>query len=329
MGGRVQLPKMAVAAVAIGFFVGALSLIAATRHLGYVLTAILPIAAGLTILRRRVWGGYGFALFETVQSLAAPALLLESANIPRGQFAVTVIGGLILAFVFFLAGRALSRAGAPVGLRWPWIGLTVAFTLPLLFVRAYSMPSGSMENTLLIGDRILVRVFPRPTPARGDVIFFHYPLDPKQIFVKRVIGMPGDRVRIKDRVTYLNGEALKEPYVIRTFPDDPFRDNLPSGLSNDRALEGMPGMLQARTEMLQDHVVNGEVVVPAGKYFVLGDNRDNSLDSRYWGFVDASDVIGEPFLIYDSEAGNETDLQAGSAKHGRTHTRWDRVFKVL
>jgi signal peptidase I len=324
-----RLPKMAFAAVAIGFFVGALALLAAIQHIAYVLVAILPIAAGVTILRRRAWGGYGLALFETAQSLFAPALLLDSANIERIQIAATVIGGLVLALLFFLAGRALSRAGASEGLRWPWIGLTAAFTVPLLFVRAYSMPSGSMENTLLIGDRMFVRVFPRPTLTRGDLIVFHYPVDRKQVFVKRVVGIPGDQVRIKDRVTYLNGKELKEPYVIRRSPDDPSRDNLPSELSNDRALEGMPGLLQARTEMLRNHVVNGEVMVPAGKYFVLGDNRDNSLDSRYWGFVDGSDVIGEPLLIYDSEAGSQTDLQIGSAKHAGTHTRWDRIFKVL
>jgi signal peptidase I len=322
------LPKVAVAAVAIGFFAGALALTAAVQHTAYLLAAFLPIAAALTILRRRAWGGYGFAVFEAAQSLVAPALLLESANIPRAQIAATLIGGLLLALLFFLAGRALSRAGAVRGLRWPWIGVAAAFTVPLLFVRPYSMPSSSMENTLLIGDRILVRVFPRPTPARGHLIVFHYPLDRKQIFTKRVIGMPGDHVRMKARVVYVNGNELKEPYAIRRFPADPSRDNLPSA-SDERALEGMPGLLQARTEMLRDHVVNGEVVVPAHKYFVLGDNRDNSLDSRYWGFVDASDVIGEPFLIYDSQAGSETDLQIGSGKQGGTHRRWERVLKML
>jgi signal peptidase I len=235
----------------------------------------------------------------------------------------TSIVGLLLALVFFLAGRALGRVGATTGLRWPWIGMTAVLTVPLLFVRAYSMPSGSMENTLLIGDRMLVRIFPRPLPARGDLILFHYPLDRKQIFVKRVIGLPGDHVRIKDRVTYLNGRELKEPYVIRTMPAEPLRDNLPS------VPEAMPEELPARTEMLRDHLVSGEVVVPQGKYFVLGDNRDNSFDSRYWGFVSVSDLTGKPFLIYDSEAGSDTDLQAGTSERGGTHVRWERVFKVL
>jgi signal peptidase I len=204
----------------------------------------------------------------------------------------------------------------------------MAFTVPLLFVRAYNTPTGSMENTLLIGDRILVRVFPRPTPKRGDLVVFRFPPDRKQLSIKRVIGVPGDRLRMKDRVVYLNGVALTEPYVIRQFPVDVYRDNLPSGLS-DRALESTPGLLAAKTEMLQHHVVNGEVVVPAGHYFVLGDNRDNSLDSRYWGFVAQSDVIGKPFLIYDSDTTNDLNPGFGHRKKQGTHTRWDRLFRPL
>jgi signal peptidase I len=184
-----------------------------------------------------------------------------------------------------------------------------------------------MENTLLIGDRMLVRVFPRPDPKRSDVVVFHYPLDHRQIFVKRVIGMPGDRINMKDRVVYLNGVALREPYVVRRFPADVNRDNLPPPDSGEVGMD--PRLDAARTEMLQKHIVNGEVVVPVGNYFVLGDNRDDSLDSRYWGFVKKSELIGEPFLIYDSEATSDEDLQTGNVRSGRTRTRWSRVFKIL
>lgn len=155
---------------------------------------------------------------------------------------------------------------------------------------------------------------------------FHYPMDQRQIFFKRVIGVAGDRIRMKDRVVYLNGAALTEPYAIHRFPADVYRDNLPSG-SSDRALKGMPGLFAAKTEMLQHHVANGDVIVPSGKYFVLGDNRDNSLDSRYWGFVDESEVIGKPFVIYASEAGSASELELG--RDNGTHTRWNRVFKLL
>ena len=156
---------------------------------------------------------------------------------------------------------------------------------------------------------------------------FHYPVDRTQVFIKRVIGVAGDRIRMKDRVVYLNGTALREPYVIHQFPPDVYRDNLPSGVNN-RALESMPDLLAARMNMLQ-HIVNGEVVVPVGNYFVLGDNRDNSLDSRYWGFVQDSDLIGKPLLIYDSEAGTAAELELGRVKDTGTHMRWNRVFKLL
>jgi signal peptidase I len=183
-----------------------------------------------------------------------------------------------------------------------------------------------MENTLLVGDYLLVRVFPKPTVARGDLITFHYPIDRKEIFIKRIIGLPGDRVRIKDRVTFVNDHELREPYVIlRSSSADDFRDNLPNS-TDERALAAMPTLLEAHTEMLSNHVINGEVVVPPNKYFVLGDNRDNSLDSRYWGFVDEADLIGEPFLIYDSQERGNAELVGRPFK---THTRWARLCKVL
>lgn len=152
---------------------------------------------------------------------------------------------------------------------------------------------------------------------------FHYPVDRKQVFIKRVIGVAGDRIRMKDRAVYLNATALREMYVIHQFPADVYGDNLPSGVNNP-AIESMPDLLAARTEMLRN-VMNGEVVVPV----VLGDNRDNSLDSRYWGFLQDSDVIGKPFLIYDSEAGTAAELELGRVKDTRTHIRWNRVFKLL
>lgn len=155
------------------------------------------------------------------------------------------------------------------------------------------IPTGAMEDTLLIGDHILVQRFPRPSVARGDLIVFLYPIDRNQTFVKRVIGVPGDRIKIVEKIVYVNGAELREPYVIHKNPyPDSYRDNLPSEPKGQAA--------DAAREMLNNNVVNGQVVVPQGKYFVLGDNRDNSLDSRYWGFVGNGDVIGKPFLIYDS-----------------------------
>ncbi len=321
----VKLPKLAVVAAGIAFLLVLSALVGVLHNIWYLLGAVVPTMAGVTILRKRAWGAYGFALFEVTQSIVTPALLLRDSSISVAQIGVLIILGLIFGVVFFLAGRSLSAAGAVRGSPLPWIAVTLLFSFPVLFVRAFVMPSGSMENTLLIGDRMLVRVFPRPVPGRGDLVVFRYPIDRRQTMIKRVIGLPGDRVRMVSRIVYVNGTALKEPYVIRTFPPDNFRDNLPGDSSNPLILAGAIKMAGARTEMLKKHVANGEIVVPSGEYFVLGDNRDNSLDSRYWGFLDASNIIGKPILIYDSEA----PAQAGAASPLRTHTRWERVFKRL
>jgi signal peptidase I len=276
-------------------------------------------------IREEIAVGGGRSRLRT-QAFVASAFLKESPSVsPQAWLAATLEAA--LAVLFFFAGRALSRSGAKAGARWPWIGLALVFSVPFFFVRPYVTPTGSMENTLLIGDHVLVQVFPQPGIERGALRVFHYPVDRKQIFVKRVIGVAGDRIRIKDRVVYLNGALLTEPYVIRRFPAEENRDNLPSR-SDDRAAESIPGLLAAKQEMLQNHVANGEVIVPKGHYFVLGDNRDNSLDSWYWGFVDESDVIGKPFLIYYSEAGTVPELGRGTNGRGM-HLRWGRLFKLL
>lgn len=321
---RVKLPPLAVIAAVIAFLLVLSGLLNAFRHVVYLVVAAVPAMAGITILRRHSWGAYGFALFEATQSVVLPALLLRESSIPPSQIVSLVVWGLILAVVFFLAGRSLSAAGAGPGSSWPWIAITLLATVPFVFLRPYVMPSGSMENTLLIGDRILVRVFPRPTPVRGDLVVFRYPIDPKQVMIKRVIGIPGDRVRMVSRIIYLNGVALPESYTIHVFPADAARDNL-AGNSSDLASYLGQAETIARAKMLKDHSAGADILVPANKYFVLGDNRDNSLDSRYWGFVNISEIIGKPVLIYDSE----TPAEKSSASPSRTHTRWERIFRVL
>ncbi len=167
-----------------------------------------------------------------------------------------------------------------------------------------------MEDTVLLGDRIFVRLSSKPTPQRGDIIAFRYPPDHSQTYLKRVIGIPGDRIRLAAKTVYRNGVPLKEPHAIHK--DDylePYRDNFPG--------EPNPVVLQCGLDMLARNVVNGEVLVPDGKYFVLGDNRDRSLDSRYFGFVPSADIIGRPVMIYDSR---ETPLG---------QRRWSRLFKVF
>jgi len=147
--------------------------------------------------------------------------------------------------------------------------------------------------------------------------------------VKRVIGVPGDHIRIIDKVVYLNGKPLQEPYVQHIFPGiEPYRDNFPSapwGPVADRA-----------RAMLEQNVVNGELVVPAEHYFAMGDNRDNSLDSRYWGFVPRENIIGKPLVIfwsYDAPTEDWVDYNTNHfvdlVQHFFTKTRWDRTLKLV
>jgi signal peptidase I len=211
-------------------------------------------------------------------------------------------------------------------------------------VQAFVIPSASMENTLLIGDHVLVdklvyapsgpisrHLLPYRNVRRGDVIVFRYPRDISQDYVKRAIGLPGDHIRLVDKQLMLNGHMVNEPYVIhRTTYIDSYRDNFPS--SPDVSLP--PSAL----DMLQNHVVNGEVVVPPNCIFAMGDNRDDSLDSRYWGFVPRENIVGTPVLIYWSFEAPTQDLTNPNIgidhivdviAHFFTKTRWSRTFKLI
>ncbi|MEO8051273.1 MAG: signal peptidase I, partial [Acidobacteriota bacterium] len=204
-------------------------------------------------------------------------------------------------------------------------------------VQAFIVPTGSMESTVLIGDHLLVDklsyapsdpisryLLPYTEPKRGDVIVFRYPMDIRQNFVKRVIGVPGDHIHIVDKVVYVNGKALTEPYTQHIDPRiEPYRDNFPSqpyGPVADRA-----------QEMLANHVQNSELVVPAESYFAMGDNRENSLDSRYWGFVPRGNIIGKPLVIFwsfdaptEEWAGDSGSHYVDVVRNFFTKTRWSR-----
>ncbi len=210
-------------------------------------------------------------------------------------------------------------------------------------VQAFQIPSGSMENTLLVGDFLLVdkvhfaggsdarSLLPYGTIKRGDIVVFYFPVDPSQFLVKRVIGVPGDHIRLRDKTVYLNGEPLQESYVIhaqRFF--DGYRDNFPAQTGYSREIDR-----HWRGE-LSHYVNNGELVVPADHYFVLGDNRDNSLDSRYWGFVPRANIVGRPLVIYLSVKGPGQDGPNGKLIHSGqilAHllqlARWDRTFRLV
>src|SRR5271170_4067782 len=185
------------------------------------------------------------------------------------------------------------------------LGTVVIAVFVITFVvQAFQIPSPSMENTLLVGDYLLVNklcygkggigdyFMPYREVRRGDIVVFNYPVNPEQHFVKRVIGVPGDRVRLINKQVFVNGVPLKEPYVRFNRPaDDLFRDNFPR-------LNVTPGLTPEWWVELRKLVEDGQLIVPEGHYFVMGDNRDDSYDSRYWGFVPQTNIIGRPLLIY-------------------------------
>jgi signal peptidase I len=224
------------------------------------------------------------------------------------------------------------------------ITILLLLFLTTTLVQAYVIPTGSMEDTLLIGDHLLVdkmafaptgavskHILPYSDVKRGDIIVFRYPVDITMTFVKRAMGIPGDRIRIVNKQVYRNGVKLDEPYKVHKSDQiDPYRDNFPSEPNS----MVYPGAM----DMLQNHVVNGEVVVPPGTVFAMGDNRDSSLDSRYWGFVPRENIIGKPLIIYWSYDAPTDQLQdpAIGFDHLKdlgmnffSKTRWRRTFMLI
>jgi signal peptidase I len=226
-----------------------------------------------------------------------------------------------------------------LGWLWEWAKvLQIAFLLFLVLktflVEAYKIPSGSMEHTLLVGDFLLVNKLvygaevpftgqrlPRlRNPERGDVLVFQWPEDPSKNFVKRLVGVPGDTLMMRDGVLFVNGQEQTEHYVTHTEPgvDPTFEEFrwqrdyvVRSAVAATSAAMGGEMAVSARDP--GDHPSRnnwGPLIVPRDSYFVLGDNRDNSLDSRYWGFVPDSLVRGRPMLVYYSYAPDSADRLA-------------------
>src|SRR5580692_11902283 len=199
-------------------------------------------------------------------------------------------------------------------------------------VQAFKIPSQSMEPTLLVGDHLLVNKFifegtgawyekflPYRPVRRGDIIVFKFPFDDHPHYVKRVIGLPGDRIRIINQQVYVNGEPLKEPYVVHDPNyEDPFGDNFPP--TNRYFLRA--AVRPEWASQILNHVEHSELVVPENEYFAMGDNRDRSLDSRYWGFVDRDAIMGRPFLIYWS-------VDATSGDYSGESTFWSRLSGIF
>jgi len=212
------------------------------------------------------------------------------------------------------------------------IAVILALFVRTWVVQAFKIPTGSMENNLLIGDHLLVNKFvfaptvgrgerallPIRDVRRGDVIVFKYPDEPDRDFIKRVIGLPGETIEMKAKKIYVNGQPLDEPYV--------------------HFLEPVGDQQEVTSYDLRENYP--KTVVPPGFYFVMGDNRDNSQDSRYWGFLPRNYIKGRALMIYWSyESGREDYLDEGigaSAKrmvgvvtHFFTKTRWERIFHQI
>jgi len=224
--------------------------------------------------------------------------------------------------------------------------VVIAIFVITFAMQAFQIPSESMENTLLIGDYLLVDklcygepqrefLLPYRPVQRDDIIVFRYPVNPQEHFVKRVIGVPGDHIKLVNGRVYVNGSALNEPYVrhTATFADD-FRDQFPR---LDIPVPGLEGNWWLEMKKL---VHEGELSVPQDSYFVLGDNRDESLDSRYWGFVPRRNIVGRPLIIYWSVHEDSDVIPESSAEekvfhfaYAMTHlfqdTRWNRTFHVV
>ncbi|MGE3956791.1 MAG: signal peptidase I [Vicinamibacterales bacterium] len=215
------------------------------------------------------------------------------------------------------------------------IAVILALFIRTFVVQAFKIPTGSMENNLLIGDHLLVNKFvlgptssaiertllPIGTIRRGDVLVFKYPEEPERDFIKRIIGLPGETIELRQKKVYINGTPLDEPYV--HFLEPPGSGNSGSEVTSFDVRERY-----------------GPVTVPHDHYFAMGDNRDNSQDSRYWGFLPRDYIKGKALIIYWSyEAEREDYEPAGAADtvkglgsvfaHFFTRTRWDRMLQQI
>ena len=227
--------------------------------------------------------------------------------------------------------------------------VVVAMFLLTFVLQPFLIPSESMERTLLVGDFLLVnkqifapsgapgsfinRILPYRDIERGDIVVFHHPNPP--YLIKRVVGLPGDHIRIQNGQVSVNGVPLDEPYAAyEPSAASPYRENFPARIYTD------PSVDPTWWRQLQRLTQNGELVVPPGEYFMLGDNRNHSLDSRFWGFVPRDAIVARPLVIYfslrrpsatdvqqaaDDRLGHERELAARVAGFAR----WRRIFHVV
>jgi signal peptidase I len=226
------------------------------------------------------------------------------------------------------------------------LAITVILALfgTTFIVQAFKIPTPSMESNLLVGDHLLVNKFAYGAPGsivdsllplrdiqRGDIIVFKYPRDLSKHYVKRAIGLPGDRVRVEDAQVFINGNPLAEPY--KQMMDRAYRINFPP-------VPGDPAFVLDGKDWYPDYLQGNEVVVPPNSYFAMGDNRDNSQDSRYWGFVPRQLIVGKALIIYWSyESDSDAYLRTEYRDRVRQafdlvtnffrKTRWSRTLRII
>lgn len=223
------------------------------------------------------------------------------------------------------------------------LNLITAFFVITFVIHMFAVPSSSMERTINVGDHMFVDeltphqsqglqgLLPQRPVHRGEILCFYSPAEPGKILVKRIIAVPGDRIHLRKGVVYLNGVAQKEPYVIHSVGDyDPYRDDFPSG--------GIAyGVSPEWPLVMREHIQGDDLVIPPGHYFGMGDNRENSLDSRYWGFIPEENIVGRPlFNVWSFDASEqeyEDETPAGRAHllkkeivHFFDDTRWSRTL---
>ncbi len=233
--------------------------------------------------------------------------------------------------------------------------LVGVFCIRTFIAEATVIPTGSMEKTILVGDHVFLnkllygprlpytswRIPPLKSVHRQEIVAFRYPRNPSVMFVKRVIGIGGDVVRIQNKKVFLNGRALKEPYVQFQYASlFPLRDNFPPPISQLETLPAAWGLDPGWAREMPSFIKADGLQVPQGYLFVMGDNRDNSLDSRFWGFVPEVSVVGEPLFVYwsydaPSKEWTNDDLVARlkfdlSIISNFIHkTRWSRTGKIF
>src|SRR5580658_300994 len=227
--------------------------------------------------------------------------------------------------------------------------LVIVLFIMTFVLQNFEIPSGSMEDTLLIGDHVFVNreqfappthwmgpLLPHRDIRRDDVAVFLSPEQPGLFLVKRIIGVPGDHIHLRDDVVYRNGEKLVEPFVRHKRERNPYSDNFPAvppsmmyGVRNEKWAQELPS-----------HIEGDDIAVPPNSYFAMGDNRDASYDSRFWGFLPRANLIGRPMFIYWSFVTSEDEYERQGAAdrlasiahvilHFFDETRWSRTFRIV